>query len=86
MPGLECTTIEVPVDHTAASGETIELALNRIPATGDRLGVLLVNPGGPGASGTSAMPMMRDSLPDDVRDRFDLIGFDRPPWPATAAR
>jgi pimeloyl-ACP methyl ester carboxylesterase len=75
-PGMECATLEVPLNPAAASGETIELALNRIRATGDRLGALLINPGGPGASGIAAMAYMRESLPAEVRARFDVIGFD----------
>ena len=34
-------------------GETIDLALLAVPATGSRVGSLVVNPGGPGARGTT---------------------------------
>ena len=49
LAGLECTRLAVPLDHEAPRAR-IELALARSPA-GDparRLGVILVNPGGPG--------------------------------------
>ena len=45
----------VPVDYTDPGGETIDLALLKVPADdpGQRVGSLVVNPGGPGAPGTS---------------------------------
>ena len=49
----ECATVEVPLDHSDPSGRRLRLALNRFRATGPRsarLGVLLVNPGGPDGS------------------------------------
>ena len=48
---LECATLAVPLDHGAPDGESIDLALIRAPATDDRAGAVLLNPGGPGASG-----------------------------------
>ncbi|MCA1671478.1 MAG: alpha/beta hydrolase, partial [Actinobacteria bacterium] len=49
--GLDCATLVVPVDHTDPDGATTELPVLRHRATDParRLGVLLVNPGGPGA-------------------------------------
>jgi pimeloyl-ACP methyl ester carboxylesterase len=72
---FQCTTVEVPLDYAAPDGEVIELAVLRQPATGDdRIGSLLVNPGGPGASGTE---YARSSpVNDDVAERFDIVGFD----------
>ncbi|GII89792.1 alpha/beta hydrolase [Sinosporangium siamense] len=40
------------------------------------LGVLLVNPGGPGASGRDLARFVASALPHDVAARFDVIGFD----------
>ena len=40
----------VPVDYANPGGAQVQLAVIRIPATGPRIGSLLVNPGGPGAS------------------------------------
>ncbi|MGH8775920.1 MAG: alpha/beta hydrolase [Jiangellaceae bacterium] len=71
----ECATIEVPLDYDAPSGETIELALLRAPASGDdRIGSLFVNPGGPGGSGIDYA--QSDVVSGDVRERFDIVGFD----------
>ena len=41
-----------------------------------RIGSLLVNPGGPGGSGVDLAMYLSAQLPDDVLNRFDVIGFD----------
>ena len=50
--GIDSTTVKVPLDWSDPTGATIELALARHRASGERLGSLLVNPGGPGGSGS----------------------------------
>lgn len=75
---FECTKVKVPLDYGDPSGDTIELAVVRLPA-GDkskRVGSLLINPGGPGASGISYARQARAVLSDDVRDSFDVVGWD----------
>src|SRR5262249_45891389 len=49
----QCATLRVPLDYANANSRTIDLALVRAPARDPsrRIGSLLVNPGGPGASG-----------------------------------
>ncbi|MGH3563229.1 MAG: alpha/beta hydrolase, partial [Mycobacterium sp.] len=49
IPAARCTMVAVPVDYQRPGGEHANLAVIRIPATGQRIGSLLVNPGGPGA-------------------------------------
>lgn len=51
-PNLECATYTVPIDWDQPSAGTVDLALNRIPAAApsERIGTLIVNPGGPGGS------------------------------------
>ncbi|WP_344748261.1 alpha/beta fold hydrolase [Streptosporangium vulgare] len=74
---MECATLRVPLDY-ANPQQTIGIALNRIrgKATNDRLGALLVNPGGPGASGRDLVKGVVAGLPEGLADRFDVIGFD----------
>ena len=48
----ECATLDVPISYQDLSLGTIELALERATATGERVGSLVVNPGGPGGSGS----------------------------------
>jgi hypothetical protein len=50
----QCGTLEVPLDYAEPDGETIEIALEMAPATGDRIGSMVVNPGGGGGGGAGA--------------------------------
>ncbi len=72
----ECARLLVPVDYAEPDGQTLELALLRVPAKGDRVGSLVVNPGGPGASGVEYAAAREYVVSDDVLDRFDVVGFD----------
>ncbi|MFC4059280.1 alpha/beta hydrolase [Planomonospora corallina] len=76
-PETECATLRVPLDHRMPY-RTIGIALNRIKgkATRGHLGPLLVNPGGPGASGMDLAAFVATALPSGLADRFDVIGFD----------
>ena len=75
---FECGTVQVPLDYDTQLG-TISLAVVRLPATNpsQRIGSLFLNPGGPGGSGVDftlgAGPFLYS---DEVRARFDLVGFD----------
>ena len=74
--GAQCGKIAVPVDYARPDGPTATLALIRFPATGEKVGSLLINPGGPGESGIEAAAGIVENLPRSVRERFDLVGFD----------
>jgi pimeloyl-ACP methyl ester carboxylesterase len=74
--GTECGRLAVPVDYADPDGDAATLALIRFPATGQRVGSLLVNPGGPGESGIEAAIGMVETLPEQVRQSFDFVGFD----------
>jgi len=75
--GFQCATAKAPLDWADPGEASIELALIRKPASGKAQGSLLVNPGGPGASGVE---FVRDSLDYAVdatlRKHFDIVGFD----------
>lgn len=79
----ECGTLTVPRDWADPDGPTFDLGLVRIPARDpdERIGSLVLNPGGPGASGVhaaaylSVLPLV-GGLPDEVTERFDIVGFD----------
>ncbi|MCM6763855.1 alpha/beta hydrolase [Rathayibacter sp. ZW T2_19] len=74
----QCTEATVPLDWDDPTGETASIALVRHPAEQQpALGSLLVNPGGPGASGVD---FIRDSVDyavdDELAARYDVVGFD----------
>ncbi len=75
-----CARLEVPLDYADPDGETIEIAVLRNVADrpADRVGNLVVNPGGPGAPGTDYAATNRGSpsFPDAIYRRFDVVGFD----------
>ena len=76
--GLECATVIVPLDYSELDGDTVELAVNRLPASGsgDRVGSLLVNPGGPGASGVDFVKQGGSTLFAELNGSYDIVGFD----------
>ncbi|WP_343600704.1 alpha/beta hydrolase [Mycobacterium sp.] len=74
--GAQCGKIAVPVDYDHLDGGAATLAMIRFPATGRKIGSLIVNPGGPGESGIEAAVGLAQSLPPRMRERFDLVGFD----------
>ncbi|HET7664525.1 MAG TPA: alpha/beta hydrolase [Mycobacterium sp.] len=77
VPTAQCGTVSVPVDYAKPQGAQAQLAVIRIPASGDRIGALVVNPGGPGASAVDTVASMGTSLADtDITRRFDLVGID----------
>jgi pimeloyl-ACP methyl ester carboxylesterase len=75
---FECSKLQVPLDYAQPRARTLGIALIRLPATDPRhrLGSLVVNPGGPGASGVGFVRDSRAEFPSDVRARFDIVGFD----------
>ena len=76
--GLECASLRVPLDHAHPEGRGLDLALIPRPA-GDparRIGPLVLNPGGPGASGVRHLRETVDRLNPALLDRFDVVSFD----------
>ncbi|MBP2474071.1 pimeloyl-ACP methyl ester carboxylesterase [Crossiella equi] len=76
--GFQCARAEVPLDYRDLAKGTLSLALARKPAgkPAERIGSLLVNPGGPGGSGVGFARAVVDQLPAAVAERFDVVGFD----------
>jgi pimeloyl-ACP methyl ester carboxylesterase len=75
---FQCGRTEVPISYAEPDGATLPLFLvrARLAGQGGRIGSLVVNPGGPGASGADAAISLALTLPLDVLQRFDLVGFD----------
>ena len=75
--GYLCATVTVPLDHDDPGGATVELAVGMVPARdpAQRIGYLLVNPGGPGG-GMDGFLDFGGGLSGRVLSRFDVIGWD----------
>jgi pimeloyl-ACP methyl ester carboxylesterase len=74
---LQCTMAKVPLDWSKPGAGEIKLALVRQPATGTRLGSLLVNPGGPGGSGYDFIKNSVNYATDKtLQSSYDIVGFD----------
>src|SRR4051794_15237501 len=75
---FECGRTEVPISYDEPEGATLPLFLVRVKLAGqtNRIGSLVVNPGGPGGSGADAAIGLALTMPEDVLNRFDLVGFD----------
>ncbi|GIH73946.1 alpha/beta hydrolase [Planobispora longispora] len=74
----QCADLSAPLDYRRPHGRRITIKLSRIPAADParRLGTLVHLAGGPGESGLNwPSEQYRDGAPD-LRDRYDLVGFD----------
>ncbi len=74
----QCARLTVPLDEVHPDARTLDLSLLRLPARDPsrRIGSLLVNPGGPGDSGVAFVRDAENGFPAEIRDRFDIVGFD----------
>lgn len=76
---FECATVQVPLDYSNPGTAAISIAMIRLPASDpeQRIGSLFLNPGGPGGSGVDfALSVAPILYSDEVRARFDIVGFD----------
>jgi pimeloyl-ACP methyl ester carboxylesterase len=76
--GFGCAEIRVPRDYAAPSEGYLNISIIRAAATkpASRIGSLVINPGGPGASGVEFVRSGLSIFPKEVRERFDIVGFD----------
>ena len=68
--------LEVPLNYSEPEGESIDLALLKVPARDDSQGALVVNPGGPGAPGTDYAAAASRVFREPLLRAFDIVGFD----------
>ena len=74
---FQCAKVTVPMNYGDPDGETIQIAALKAASTGKKTGSLLVNPGGPGASGYDFVKDAATThFSQPVRDAYDLVGFD----------
>ena len=76
--GGQCAELTVPLDYSAPDDASISIAVLRVPATSQRqrIGSLVVNPGGPGGSGVDYAAAADFIVGAPVRQRYDIVGFD----------
>jgi len=78
-PGVECARLRVPLDYANPRGPEITVGVLRHKALdpANRIGSLVMNPGGPGGSGMQAAARLVPAVANNaIGLRFDLVGFD----------
>ena len=75
---VEIGTLTVPMDYTDPSKGTFELNIARHLAMkpNERIGSVLINPGGPGAGGTDFALFAEQNFGQDLLDHFDIVAWD----------
>jgi pimeloyl-ACP methyl ester carboxylesterase len=75
---VECGNIEVPFDYANPDQGSFVLYVKRHNATNpaDRVGSMMVNPGGPGFGGSSLADDAQYYFSQDIIDHFDIIAWD----------
>ncbi|NUP04130.1 MAG: alpha/beta fold hydrolase [Nonomuraea sp.] len=74
--GYQCAKLSVPLDYTKPGGRRIKIAMVRLPATGKKIGSIVLNFGGPGGSGVDTLKADKNVMSAALRRHFDLVSFD----------
>jgi pimeloyl-ACP methyl ester carboxylesterase len=75
---FDCAELLVPINYADLTVGSFEIALLRYKAQDqkNRIGSLVINPGGPGGSGVDYAYNAEYYFDPDVLDRYDIVGFD----------
>ena len=75
---FDCAELRVPIDYEDLSVGTFRLSVLRAAARDqdNRLGSIVVNPGGPGGSGVDYAYNADYIFSPDITDVYDVVGFD----------
>jgi pimeloyl-ACP methyl ester carboxylesterase len=79
LAGMQCASLSVPVNYADPGGRKITIALSMVRATAPKSkqqGIMLVNPGGPGAPGRGLAGAVASLLTPAVASEYDIVGFD----------
>ncbi len=76
--GFMCGGVKVPLSYQDPGADWITLKVNRLAASNPakRIGSLVLQPGGPGASGVDYAAGSKNSISQGLRDVYDIVGFD----------
>ena len=75
---FECSELRVPIDYDDLSVGTFRISVLRAAAKDqdNRIGSIVVNPGGPGGSGVDYAYNADYIFSPDITDVYDIVGFD----------
>ncbi len=75
---FQCSVLTVPIDYAVPSSGSTQVSVIRLRSTdpSQRVGSLVLNPGGPGGSGVDYVRAARAVIDDAVRQKFTIVGFD----------
>ncbi len=75
---FRCSSLTVPVSYARPGEGTLGIAVIELPATSDPATArdLVLNPGGPGASGVQFLQSSATTFPASLRAEFNLVSFD----------
>jgi pimeloyl-ACP methyl ester carboxylesterase len=78
LTAFTCGTFDVPLDYAKPTGEVVKVAVVKWAAANPakKVGSLLTNPGGPGASGVDFVEEAKKRFDGTLHASFDIIGFD----------
>lgn len=72
-----CAKLPVPLDYTVKDGEILELQLIKVEAIKEPFkGSIIMNPGGPGASGIEEISQKGPMYRDIFGGQYDVVGLD----------
>lgn len=78
VTGLQCATLQVPFDRPDLAVGNITLAVQRVPASAPRTGVIVLLAGGPGQPALPAFEELLAPLAHESALRgFELVAFDQ---------
>jgi pimeloyl-ACP methyl ester carboxylesterase len=77
--GYQCSSFKVPVDYEKIGNESFTLQVLRHKAADqkNKLGAILVNPGGPGGSATFYAYNAEFIMSSKINQKYDIVGFDQ---------
>jgi pimeloyl-ACP methyl ester carboxylesterase len=80
-PGLDCGSIQVPLDYSKPKDDNITLVIARLKAPSKtRLGNLVYNPGGPGGAASDVVfavaSLGAPFFSENLLNHYDIIGLD----------
>lgn len=73
---FQCADIAVPMDWSDPASPSINIAAQRYLARGESQGTVLINPGGPGGSGTELVSVAPIIFGKELLENYDILGFD----------